>query len=62
MSDDNVSLENTIKAVEDFYFGKEGDCGLIFFSDFAKEFEGSFTKSNISDSTENKFEYFRLYL
>ena len=57
MSDDNnVSLENTIKAIEDFYFGKSGDCGLNLFSEFAQKYELTFLKSNISDSTENKFE------
>jgi hypothetical protein len=56
MSNDNSSLEITIKAVEDFYFGKTGDCGLNFFKQFAKQYETAFSKSNISDSTENKFE------
>jgi hypothetical protein len=56
MSNDNISLETTIKAVEDFYFGKSGDCGLNFFKDFAQQYETSFSKSNISESTENKFE------
>ena len=57
MSDDNnIPLENTIKAIEDFYFGKSGDCGLNLFREFAMKYESNFVNSNISDSTENKFE------
>ena len=56
MSNTNISLESTIKSIEDFYFGKNEDSGINLFSEFACQHEKTFINSNISNSTENKFE------
>ncbi len=54
MNDDK--LDETIKIIENYFFGAEGECGEQLFKNFSKEHKEIFKNSNISDSTENRIE------
>jgi hypothetical protein len=55
-------LDNTLKIIEDYYFGEGKDCGEQLFINFAQIHKDKFKKFKLSDSTENNFEYYFIYL
>ncbi len=48
-------LDNTIKIIENYYFGQSGECGEKLFIDFAAKHKSKFAASKLSNSTENQF-------
>ena len=58
--DDDV-INDAVEALENFLFGKEGDCGEKLFIDFAKENKEHFAKANLDKSTENNFVFSELF-
>ena len=59
MSDDQV-LDDTIKEIDKFLFGKGDNCGEKFF-DFAKENKKYFENAGLGKSTENNFKFSELF-
>ena len=63
MSDEKI--DQAVKNIEDFFFTNvdhlNKECGEKLYIDFAKEHKNEFINCKLSNSTENKFEYF-LYL
>jgi len=49
-------LDIALKAIEDYYFGNDEDCGEKLFINFAKKHKNEFIIGKLSESTENKFE------
>jgi len=49
-------LDQTIKIIENYFFGTEGDCGEQLFINFSKENKEMFNNSKLSESTENRIE------
>ena len=56
-NDDEI-LNETIKGIEDYFFGTEGECGEKLFIDFAKENKQKFLDAKLTSSTENKLEFY----
>ena len=54
MNDDK--LDDTIKIIENYFFGTEGECGEQLFKKFSNENKDNFKNFDISDSTENRIE------
>lgn len=49
-------LDDTIKIIENYFFGTEGECGEQLFKNFSKDNRENFKSLDISDSTENRIE------
>jgi hypothetical protein len=49
-------LDFTIKIIENYFFGTDGDCGEQLFINFFKEHKEMFINSKISESIENRIE------
>ena len=58
---DDDTINDTIETLENFLFGKEGDCGEKLFIDFARENKNHFAKANLGKSTENNFLFSELF-
>ena len=58
---DDDLINDTIEALENFLFGKSGDCGEKLFLDFAKENKKHFANANLGKSTENNFLFSELF-
>ena len=58
---DDQLLDDTIKAIENYLFGKGDNCGERLFIDFAKENKKYFINSKIGKSTENDFKFSELF-
>ena len=58
--DDDV-INDTVEALENFLFGKEGDCGEKLFIDFAKANKKYFENAGLGKSTENNFKFSELF-
>ena len=58
---DDDLINDTIETLENFLFGKSGDCGEKLFIDFAKENKKHFAKANLDKSTENNFLFSELF-
>ena len=58
---DDDLINDTVESLENFLFGKEGDCGEKLFLDFAKENKNQFAKANLGKSTENNFVFTELF-
>ena len=58
--DDDI-INDTIESLENFLFGKTGDCGEKLFIDFARENKKHFAQANLGKSTENNFLFSELY-
>ena len=56
-NDDEI-LDNTIKGIEDYFFGTGDECGEKLFIQFAKENKQKFLDAKLSSSTENQFEFY----
>jgi hypothetical protein len=54
-------LDETIKSLEDFFFGEGPNNGESLFINFAKKNKNKFKQANISKSTENNFEFTELH-
>lgn len=54
MTDDK--LEQTIKIIEDYFFGTQDDCGEQLFINFSREHKDVFKNFKTSESTENRIE------
>jgi hypothetical protein len=54
-------LDDTIQAVEEYFFGKGEHCGEMLFINFAKENKKVFQQAKLSGSTENNFEFTQLH-
>ena len=58
---DDDLINDTIETLENFLFGKSGDCGEKLFLDFAKENKKHFANANLGKSTENNFLFSELF-
>ena len=58
---DDDLINDTIETLENFLFGKKGDCGDKLFLDFAKENKKHFANANLGKSTENNFLFSELF-
>ena len=58
---DDDLINDTIETLENFLFGKKGDCGEKLFLDFAKENKKHFANANLGKSTENNFLFSELF-
>ena len=58
--DDDI-IDDTVETLENFLFGKSGDCGEKLFIDFAKENKAHFANANLGKSTENNFLFSELF-
>ena len=58
---DDDLINDTIEALENYLFGKNGDCGEKLFIDFAKDNKKHFAEANLGKSTENNFIFSELY-
>ena len=58
--DDDI-IDDTVETLENFLFGKSGDCGEKLFIDFAKENKVHFANANLGKSTENNFLFSELF-
>ena len=58
---DDDLINDTIETLENFLFGKSGDCGEKLFLDFAKENKKRFANANLGKSTENNFLFSELF-
>ena len=58
---DDQLLDDTIKAIENYLFGKGDNCGERLFIDFARENKKYFINSKIGKSTENDFKFSELF-
>ena len=58
---DDDLINDTIEALENYLFGKNGDCGEKLFIDFAKDNKKHFAEANLGKSTENNFLFSELY-
>ena len=58
---DDDLINDTIETLENFIFGKSGDCGEKLFLDFAKENKKHFANANLGKSTENNFLFSELF-
>jgi len=54
-------LEDTISSLEEYFFGEGPNNGENLFITFAKNNKERFKKANISNSTENNFEFTELH-
>ena len=54
--DDDI-INDTIETLENYLFGKSGDCGEKLFIDFAKNNKQHFIDAKLGQSTENNFEF-----
>ena len=54
-------LEDTISSLEEYFFGEGPNNGENLFINFAKNNKERFKKANISNSTENNFEFTELH-
>lgn len=54
-------LDETIKSLEEFFFGEGPNNGESLFINFAKKNKNKFKQANISKSTENNFEFTELH-
>ena len=58
--DDDI-INDTIETLENYLFGKSGDCGEKLFIDFAKNNKQHFIDAKLGQSTENNFEFSELF-
>jgi len=54
MNDDK--LDDSIKIIENYFFGTDGENGEQLFKNFLKDNKENFKGLDISDSTENRIE------
>ena len=58
---DDQLLDDTIETIENYLFGKGGNCGEKLFIDFPKANKKYFANAGLGKSTENDFKFSELF-